>query len=351
MLLGVEMDWLPRPHRRRSPRSSTARPFDVVLGSVHLHRRPGDRRPRPPPTATGSPAAERLDGATSSSSPRPPASGLFDVMSHPDLPKVFGARMPARARRRARRRGRRDRRDRRGHRVLVRRAAQAGRASSTRSRALLARFRRAGVPVDALERRPRPAGRRPRLRRRPSPRCAGAGYETITRFSRREPSQVSAAMGMRIGLRHRRPPLRARASADARHDRRRPPRGPGRPLGRRRRGPRASATRCWRRPGEPDIGALFPSGDAGVGGRVRRPDARGGPRARPRRRAAPWSTPTPSSCASGRALAPHRAAMEAALTGILGAPARSTPPPRTGSGALGRGEGVACHAVALLETA
>jgi 2-C-methyl-D-erythritol 2,4-cyclodiphosphate synthase len=50
-------------------------------------------------------------------------------------------------------------------------------------------------------------------------------------------------------------------------------------------------------------------------------------------------------------VSPHRAAMEAALTGILGAPATVHATTTDGLGALGRGEGIACHATALLETA
>jgi 2-C-methyl-D-erythritol 2,4-cyclodiphosphate synthase len=49
-------------------------------------------------------------------------------------------------------------------------------------------------------------------------------------------------------------------------------------------------------------------------------------------------------------VAPHRAAMEAALTGILGAPTTVHATTTDGLGALGRGEGIACHAVALLES-
>ncbi len=47
-------------------------------------------------------------------------------------------------------------------------------------------------------------------------------------------------------------------------------------------------------------------------------------------------------------LAPHRAAMEARLTEVVGAPVSVKAKRAEGLGALGRGEGVACFAVVLL---
>ena len=47
-------------------------------------------------------------------------------------------------------------------------------------------------------------------------------------------------------------------------------------------------------------------------------------------------------------LAPHRAAMEARLSGVVGAAVTVKPKSPEGLGALGRAEGVACWAVALL---
>ena len=47
-------------------------------------------------------------------------------------------------------------------------------------------------------------------------------------------------------------------------------------------------------------------------------------------------------------LAPHRAAMEERLAGVVGAPVSVKAKRAEGLGALGRGEGVACLAVALL---
>ncbi|MFP5320200.1 MAG: 2-C-methyl-D-erythritol 2,4-cyclodiphosphate synthase [Acidimicrobiia bacterium] len=48
-------------------------------------------------------------------------------------------------------------------------------------------------------------------------------------------------------------------------------------------------------------------------------------------------------------LAPHRAAMEERLSAVVGAPVTVGAKRAEGLGALGRGEGVACWAVALLE--
>jgi 2-C-methyl-D-erythritol 2,4-cyclodiphosphate synthase len=47
-------------------------------------------------------------------------------------------------------------------------------------------------------------------------------------------------------------------------------------------------------------------------------------------------------------LAPHKAAMEERLTGVVGAPVSVKAKRAEGLGALGRGEGAACFAVALL---
>jgi 2-C-methyl-D-erythritol 2,4-cyclodiphosphate synthase len=50
-------------------------------------------------------------------------------------------------------------------------------------------------------------------------------------------------------------------------------------------------------------------------------------------------------------LAPHRAAMEARLTEVVGAPVGIKPKRAEGLGALGRAEGIACWAVAMVESA
>jgi 2-C-methyl-D-erythritol 2,4-cyclodiphosphate synthase len=52
----------------------------------------------------------------------------------------------------------------------------------------------------------------------------------------------------------------------------------------------------------------------------------------------------------GPRLAPHREAMEATLAVAVGGPVSVKPKRAEGLGALGRGEGIACWAVALLES-
>jgi 2-C-methyl-D-erythritol 2,4-cyclodiphosphate synthase len=49
-------------------------------------------------------------------------------------------------------------------------------------------------------------------------------------------------------------------------------------------------------------------------------------------------------------LAPHRPAMEARLAGVVGGPVAIKPKRAEGLGSLGRGDGIACWAVALLES-
>jgi histidinol-phosphatase (PHP family) len=185
VLVGVEMDGLPG-RAAEIAAFLRGRPFDVVLGSVHFI----DGRAIDDPTADDrdwlpvddlwTRYLEHLTDAASS--------GLYDVMSHPDLPKVFGRRIPARLAP-----------------MLddaVAAIADAGVAVECSSAGLrkpvaelypepglLARFHRAGVPVTLASdaHAPRDVARDfatavAALR--------GAGYETITRFSGREPSQV-----------------------------------------------------------------------------------------------------------------------------------------------------------------
>ncbi len=99
--------------------------------------------------------------------------------------------------------------------------------------------------------------------------------------------------------------------------------------------------------GQPDIGALFPGGPEweGVSGadmlaivveRVRE---------------AGFSIVNAHAvavCERPR-LAPHRASMVEAMSRLAGAPVTVHATTTDGMGALGRGEGIACHAVALVE--
>jgi 2-C-methyl-D-erythritol 2,4-cyclodiphosphate synthase len=100
--------------------------------------------------------------------------------------------------------------------------------------------------------------------------------------------------------------------------------------------------------GLPDIGALFPSGDPawdGVSG------ARMLEVVMERVRAAGLSVVNAHAvamCERPR-LSSYREAMQDALTGLLSAPVTVHATTTDGMGALGRGEGIACHAVALLE--
>jgi len=67
--------------------------------------------------------------------------------------------------------------------------------------------------------------------------------------------------------------------------------------------------------------------------------------------AAGWTTVNVdcSVVAEGPRLAPHRDAMQKRLSDIVGAPVSVKPKRAESLGALGRGEGIACLAVALLE--
>jgi histidinol-phosphatase (PHP family) len=186
VLVGVEMDWL-ADRTAEIGAFLDGRPFDLVLGSVHFI----DGRAIDDPTAedrdwlpTDELWTRYLEQLTAAA-----GSGLYDVMSHPDLPKVFGRRIPARL-----------------DRLLddaVAAIADAGVAVECSSAGLrkpvgelypapglLARFRRAGVPVTLSSDAHAPHD----VARDFATAVAalrGAGYETITRFSRREPSQVS----------------------------------------------------------------------------------------------------------------------------------------------------------------
>jgi histidinol-phosphatase (PHP family) len=185
VLLGIEMDWL--SHRRAEIAAFLEdRPFDVVLGSVHWIGAlavddPGaaDWGGRPAGEVWSAYLAELVAAAES---------GLFDVLSHPDLPKVFGSRLPESLQ----------------HAMdeAVAAIAATGIAVECSSAglrkpvgelypepALLARFRRAGVPATLSSDAHRPED----VARDYATAVAalrGAGYETITRFSRRQAAQV-----------------------------------------------------------------------------------------------------------------------------------------------------------------
>lgn len=185
VLAGVEMDWLPG-RRDDIAHFLHGRRFDIVLGSVHWLGAVGVDHPEYPaweamdPEALWSAYLDELRAAATS--------GLFDVLAHPDLPKVFGARMPASAGARLE--------------AVIEAVAGAGVAVECSSAGLrkpvaelypepglLRRFREAGVPVTLASDAHHPADVG-----RDYPTAVAAlrlaGYDTITRFRAREPEQV-----------------------------------------------------------------------------------------------------------------------------------------------------------------
>lgn len=97
VLIGVEMDWLP-DRQPEIARFVADRPFDIVLGSVHwLADHAVDHPDYLAWDALDADAIwERyLDELVAAA-----RSGLFDVLAHIDLPKVFGHAPPASARKR-----------------------------------------------------------------------------------------------------------------------------------------------------------------------------------------------------------------------------------------------------------
>lgn len=185
VLVGIEMDWLP-DRRDEIAAVLAAHAFDIVLGSVHWLDELAIDDPDDP--AAGHAGAEAVWDRYLEQLAAAAGSGLYDVMAHPDLPKVFGHRLPA---------SMRDRVD-----DLVAAIADAGVAIECSSAGLrkpvgelypdpdwLARFRAAGVPATLASdaHAPEDVGRD-----YPTAVAAlrGAGYTTITRFRRREPEQV-----------------------------------------------------------------------------------------------------------------------------------------------------------------
>ena len=197
VLLGVEMDWLPGrqreiaaflrrpPLRHRAGLGPLARPAGR---STTPRSRTGTAGPRPdvwdglPRRAGG----RRGVGALRRAGPPGPAQGLRRAACPPSSRTSSTRRSRAIAAT-----GRRDR-------VLVRRPAQAGGRALPRA-----------PPAGAL---PRAPACRPRSRATPTPRedvardyptavaaLRGAGYETITRFSRSPGPAGAAAVGMRVG--------------------------------------------------------------------------------------------------------------------------------------------------------
>ncbi len=185
VLCGLEADWLPR--RQDEIRSFiAARPFDLVLGSVHwIEELAVDHPDYPawdhhPPEAVWDAYLRELVAAAESA--------LFDVLAHPDLPKVFGTRAPE---------AHPDRWD-----DAIAAIAASGVAIECSSAGLrkpvrelypdpdlLARFAAAGVPVTLASDAHRPED----VARDYATAVAAlrsAGYQTITRFAGRRAEQV-----------------------------------------------------------------------------------------------------------------------------------------------------------------
>jgi 2-C-methyl-D-erythritol 2,4-cyclodiphosphate synthase len=102
--------------------------------------------------------------------------------------------------------------------------------------------------------------------------------------------------------------------------------------------------------GGPDLGALFPPGDPAWAGAA---GARLLEVVRDRIAGEGWRVVNAHAvvvCERPR-LAPHRDAMQRALSAILGAPVGVHATTTDGMGFTGRGEGIACQAVALVEEA
>ena len=242
VLLGIEMDWLP-DRQEEIARLLEAHPFDIVLGSVHWLGPLGIDDPDDP--AAGRVGDEEVWSRYLDELEAAACSGLFDVLAHPDLPKVFGRRLPTALHDRLEEATRVIAAERRGRRVLVGRPAQAGPRAVPRPRLAgpPARRRRAG---DAGQRRPRPRGRGPRLPDGRGRAARGGVRDDHALSPARRPSRCRSDEGRPRG---RRPPLRRRPTADAGHGRGRARRGAGRPLRRRRRGPRRVRRPAGRPPG------------------------------------------------------------------------------------------------------
>lgn len=185
VLLGVEMDWLPK-RQEEIARFLEGRPFDVVLGSIHwIEELAVDHPDYPawdhhPPEAVWSAYLAELVAAAES--------GLFDVLAHPDLPKVFGSRLPVSME---------------GDLADAVKAIAATDVAIECSSAglrkpvnelypdpdLLAAFREAGVPATLSSDAHAPEDV---ARDYPTAVAAlkGAGYTTITRFRERVPTQA-----------------------------------------------------------------------------------------------------------------------------------------------------------------
>ena len=185
VLVGIELDWLPG-RRDEIAALLDAHRFDIVLGSVHWLDGLAIDDPEDP--AADHVPAEAVWDRYLEELVAAARSGLYDVLAHPDLPKVFGHRFPVSMA------GRVD--------DLVAAIAETGVAIECSSAGLrkpvaelypdpdwLARFHAAGVPSTLSSDAHSPDDV---ARDYPTAVAAlrGAGYGTITRFAGREAVQV-----------------------------------------------------------------------------------------------------------------------------------------------------------------
>ena len=241
--VGIELDWLGATHVDALRALVADRDLDIVLGSVHWLAGEMVDHPDYPIWQTHSVAEvwrlyfEQLRAAASS--------GLYDVMAHPDLPKVFGQRPPGGVpQQRVRRHGRCVRRGGSRVRDLDGGAAQAG-GRAVSGPGLPARVCRSRRADHARRRRTPRRGRRsrPRARRASGGGCRvphGDGVPRAASPARSRSDELSRRNRVR-----RAPPGRgASAGARRRHDRARA--GARRSLRRRCRVPRADRCRARR---------------------------------------------------------------------------------------------------------
>ena len=184
---GIELDWL-EGREEEIEALVAGRDFDLVLGSVHWLG--GLAVDHPDYAIWEEMAADEVWRRYFAQVRAAAASGLFDVLAHLDLAKVFGhaasqsviderARADGRCDRRRRRRGRDlDRRPAQGRRRAVPGAGPAARAAPPR-RADHARLRRATCP--------RTSGATTTARSRAAHAC---GYRTVSVFRGRERREV-----------------------------------------------------------------------------------------------------------------------------------------------------------------
>ena len=190
VLVGVEMDWLPQPHRARSPPSWTGAPSTSCWGRCTGSTRSGVDDPDfpasdalPPEDGCGREyldAAGRGRAARASSTCSP--TRTCPRCSDAACPHALDGRLEEAVAAIAD--------DRRRHRVLVGRAAQAGRRALPEPRACWRACGRPGSPPRWPATRTRPRTSPATIRRR-SPRCAGPATRPSPASRRREPTQVS----------------------------------------------------------------------------------------------------------------------------------------------------------------